>query len=240
VVEETKNEKKKVLEEVKSAVDSKSKEREAKSSRKSDAKDSEKSKKKEKKSEKALEKGSEKEKEKRSKSHKHSRSNESLSGIEFPTTPVVDSPTSEAVSYFGDDSKTDTSPLIDSPTSAETKPVQEDSLAILSNFFGDMAHLCETTAARLAVSSKVSVPVRKNRAPVDPNRPKRPQNAFTLFWAHLRAKGIKGEDGNTVTMKEAGAMWHQLPSADKKPFDESASKLKAMFNERLAEYKKQQ
>jgi len=68
------------------------------------------------------------------------------------------------------------------------------------------------------------------------DKPKRPLSAYFLFTGEMRAKVKANEPtlANTEIVKKMGEMWRGLPPAEKKPYEDSASKAKAEYD---AKYK---
>ena len=73
----------------------------------------------------------------------------------------------------------------------------------------------------------------------DPNKPKKPQNAYLLWLGENRAS-LSKEVGSDITKvsKLAGERWKALPEKTKAPFEKKAAELKAVYDKAMAEYKK--
>merc|ERR1719300_1401545 len=76
----------------------------------------------------------------------------------------------------------------------------------------------------------------------DPNAPKRPQSAYSVFLSENREAILKslpaGANPITDVAKKAGEQWKALSAAAKKPFEKKAEKQKAEYLKAMEEYKK--
>merc|ERR1712173_561795 len=76
----------------------------------------------------------------------------------------------------------------------------------------------------------------------DPNAPKRPQSAYSVFMSENREAILKslpaGASPITDVAKKAGEQWKALSAAAKKPFEKKAEKQKAEYLKAMEEYKK--
>ncbi|XP_053375271.1 FACT complex subunit SSRP1-like isoform X1 [Mercenaria mercenaria] len=81
---------------------------------------------------------------------------------------------------------------------------------------------------------------KKKKEDRDPNKPKRPQTAYFL-WFMSERENIKSENpGFSVVdiSKKAGELWKGLSPEDKKPFDLKAREAKEEYDEAMKEYNK--
>merc|ERR1712196_136096 len=76
----------------------------------------------------------------------------------------------------------------------------------------------------------------------DPNAPKRPQSAYSIFMSENREAILKslpaGANPITDVARKAGEQWKALSTAAKKPYEAKAEKLKAEYEKAVEEYKK--
>merc|ERR1712176_627044 len=76
----------------------------------------------------------------------------------------------------------------------------------------------------------------------DPNAPKRPQSAYSVFMSENREAILKslpaGANPITDVAKKAGEQWKALSAAAKKPYETKAEKAKAEYQKALEEYNK--
>jgi len=77
----------------------------------------------------------------------------------------------------------------------------------------------------------------------DPNQPKRAQSAYFIFSNEKRPaimEKLKKENGKidvTIVSKQLGAMWKDLSSKKRKPYDDKALEDKIRYEKAMAEYK---
>lgn len=75
----------------------------------------------------------------------------------------------------------------------------------------------------------------------DPNKPKRPQNAYWLFLTDHRAQFEKqippGTKKGPGTAKVAGEAWKKLSDKERQPYAAQAEKLRKEFDQQMAKYK---
>merc|ERR1712107_429117 len=78
----------------------------------------------------------------------------------------------------------------------------------------------------------------------DPNAPKRPQSAYSIFLSENREAILKslpaGASPITDVAKKAGEQWKALSAAAKKPYETNAEKAKAEYQKAMEEYRKTQ
>lgn len=84
---------------------------------------------------------------------------------------------------------------------------------------------------------------KKSSKDIDPDRPKRPQTAYFLWFMEQREK-IKSDlpHGAAVTdiSKKAGELWKEMSSEDKKEYEEKAREAKEEYNKAMEEYNRKQ
>merc|ERR1719393_268417 len=75
----------------------------------------------------------------------------------------------------------------------------------------------------------------------DPNAPKRPQSAYSIFMSENREAILKslpaGASPITDVAKKAGEQWKALSETAKKPYEAKAAKAKVEYEKAMEEYK---
>jgi len=83
-----------------------------------------------------------------------------------------------------------------------------------------------------------SVTVQKKKKAKDPNAPKNPMSAYTIFYKHTRPEIIKASPGmpNREVMAEVGRMWRSLDEEAREPYTREAKEKLEKYYEEKARY----
>ncbi|XP_052244926.1 FACT complex subunit SSRP1-like isoform X2 [Dreissena polymorpha] len=81
-------------------------------------------------------------------------------------------------------------------------------------------------------------PRKKKKEDKDPNKPKRPQTAYFLWFMERRAQIKEENPGFSVVeiSKKAGELWAGMSAEDKEPFNQKAKKAKEEYDVVMKEY----
>ncbi|KAJ1604447.1 hypothetical protein OJ253_3671 [Cryptosporidium canis] len=71
----------------------------------------------------------------------------------------------------------------------------------------------------------------------DPNKPKRPHNAYTLWCEHIRQKVREKDPARALQIKDLAEMWKNLPDIEKLPWERKAQDVKQKYLVDMATYR---
>ncbi|KAH7648662.1 high mobility group (HMG)-box [Cryptosporidium bovis] len=114
-----------------------------------------------------------------------------------------------------------------------------DILCEFADFFVDLA---SNVAARTGKMWKPRILLQQKskrsiRAPEDPNKPKRPHTAYTLWCEHIRQKVRENDPNRALQMKDLAEMWNSLPEQEKGPWERKAQEFKQKYLAEMAAYR---
>ncbi|EEA08553.1 high mobility group box domain-containing protein [Cryptosporidium muris RN66] len=128
-----------------------------------------------------------------------------------------------------------------SPTvnSGATDAILVDILCEFADFFVDLA---TSVAARTGKIWKPRILMQQKskrtlRTSDDPNKPKRPHTAYTLWCEHIRQKVRENDPNRALQMKDLAEMWNNLPEQEKGPWERKAQEFKQKYLAEMAAYR---
>ncbi|OII77923.1 HMG box family protein [Cryptosporidium andersoni] len=71
----------------------------------------------------------------------------------------------------------------------------------------------------------------------DPNKPKRPHNAYTLWCEHIRQKVREKDPSRSLQIKDLAEMWKNLPEIERAPWERKAQDVKQKYLVDMAAYR---
>lgn len=71
----------------------------------------------------------------------------------------------------------------------------------------------------------------------DPNKPKRPHNAYTLWCEHIRQKVREKDPTRSLHIKDLAEMWKNLPEIERSPWERKAQDVKQKYLVDMATYR---
>ncbi|KAH7649261.1 structure-specific recognition 1 [Cryptosporidium bovis] len=71
----------------------------------------------------------------------------------------------------------------------------------------------------------------------DPNKPKRPHNAYTLWCEHIRQKVREKDPTRSLHIKDLAEMWKNLPELERSPWERKAQDVKQKYLVDMATYR---
>ncbi|TRY50221.1 High mobility group box domain containing protein [Cryptosporidium tyzzeri] len=71
----------------------------------------------------------------------------------------------------------------------------------------------------------------------DPNKPKRPHNAYTLWCEHIRQKLREKDPTRSLHIKDLAEMWKNLPELERSPWERKAQDVKQKYLVDMAAYR---
>lgn len=112
----------------------------------------------------------------------------------------------------------------------------EEQAALLHRHIASLKQLAEKGSDESSPADGHSK--KKVKAPVDPNKPKRPLSGYQIFMAENNAKMKEANPDASATaiMSLVAAAWAEVPEDKKKVFQAKADKLKESYLEDMAEY----
>eukprot|EP00428_Durinskia_dybowskii_P068337 CAMPEP_0170390034 /NCGR_PEP_ID=MMETSP0117_2-20130122/18929_1 /TAXON_ID=400756 /ORGANISM="Durinskia baltica, Strain CSIRO CS-38" /LENGTH=217 /DNA_ID=CAMNT_0010646049 /DNA_START=52 /DNA_END=705 /DNA_ORIENTATION=- len=112
----------------------------------------------------------------------------------------------------------------------------EEQAALIHRHINSLKQLADASADDVAHAD--GAPKKKVKAPVDPNKPKRPLSGYQIFMAenNHKMKEAHPDASATAIMSMVAAAWAQVPEEKKKIFQRQAEKLKESYLEDMAEY----